>query len=124
MKPSPASIAAVLALSKIISEGRVGMIYFAPDDMQIDWTPEAVAEVVTAVLTADRDLVLGNWILDLLHESGVSANDFLAFHPNHDAEHAKWEALEVFINEPFENDETEHLHFDNIERAEDMGAVK
>jgi hypothetical protein len=124
MKPSPASIAAVLALSKIISEGRVGMIYFAPDDMQIDWTPEAVAEVVTAVLTADRELVLGNWILDLLLDAGAKPDNMLKDHPDYERATKHWQAQEAYINEPFHSDDAEALHFDNIERNNDVRASK
>ena len=82
-KPPGAAQAAVLALLKIIQQGRIGMTFHAPDQIEFEWTKEAVGEVLGAVFEADKDLVIANWIADLLRDAGVGSTELLKWHPDY-----------------------------------------
>lgn len=119
-KPPGAAQAAVLALLKIIQQGRIGFTFHAPDEIDFEWTKEAVGEVLGAVFEADKDLVIANWITDLIYDAGTTSTELLRWHPDHRKEADKWQADEDRHNAIFRSDDDEDRHFDNIERARDM----
>ena len=119
-KPPSAAHAAVLALLKIVQEGRIDFVYHAPDQIDLEWTKEAVAEVMAAVFEADRELVIANWITDLIYDAGTNSTDLLKWHPRIKNAADKWQAEEDRYNSVFRSDDEEDRHFDNADRAKDV----
>lgn len=122
-KPPGAPQAAVLALLRIVQEGRIGFTYHGPDQIDFEWTKEAVGEVLGAVFEADKDLVIANWIADLLHDAGTGSTELLKWHPDHAKAKRKWQAGDDYANSPFPSDDAEHKHFDDQDRAKDLRGV-
>ena len=123
-KPPGAAQAAVLALLKIIQQGRIGFTFHAPDQIDFEWTKEAVGEVLGAVFEADHDLVIANWIADLLHDAGTDSTKLLQWHPDYRKALLAYEASEDSINSPFPSDEVEDRFFDDADRVADMRAAR
>jgi hypothetical protein len=119
-KPPGAPQAAVLALVKVIQEGRIGFTYHAPDQIDFEWNKDAVGEVMQAVFEADFDLVIANWIADLIYDAGTDSTKLLKYHPDVSKAHSEWQAAEDRYNAIFRSDDEESLHFDNLDRAKDL----
>jgi hypothetical protein len=118
-----AAVAAVAAISRIVGEGRIGFTYHAPDQIDFEWSKEALGEVMQAVFEADHDLVIANWIADLLYDAGTNSTTLLAGHPDLPKAADKWQADEDRYSAIFRSDDDESLYFDNIDRAKDMRGV-
>jgi len=101
-KPGPLEIAVTAKVAELIQNGEVGIDYRDSDDCEIVWNLAALQEVIAIVYALDKELILANWIDDLIYRVAKPC-DLLVDHPDYDRAKAEAEANSYMPEEMYGN---------------------
>ena len=90
MKKRQPDATEVAVAQKVIELMRDGCIYINLENRELVYTHAAISEIMTVIFTHDPELVVGNWLDDLLL-AVMDKDTLLALHPDYASQNAELE---------------------------------